>query len=144
MPRPRPSRAEYADFQVMTTRWQDNDVYGHMNNAVYYEFVDACVNAWIIGTGTLDIPHGPVIGLVVETACVFHDSLGFPHPVDCGLRVGRIGNSSVQYEIGLFRHGAEQAAAVARFIHVYVDAQTRKPVPLPAAFKAALAEIHRP
>ena len=143
MPRPRPSRAEYADFQVMTTRWQDNDVYGHMNNAVYYEFVDACVNAWIMRTGALDIPHGDVIGLVVETACVFHESLGFPQPVDCGLRVGRIGNSSVQYEIGLFAHGAEQAAAEARFIHVYVDAATRKPVPLPPAFRAALDGIRR-
>lgn len=144
MPRTRPSRAEYADFQVMTTRWQDNDVYGHMNNAVYYEYVDACVNRWIMNSGTLEIPHGPVVGLVVETACLFHESLGFPDPVDCGLRVGRIGNSSVWYQVGLFRHGARLAAAEARFIHVYVDSRTRRPVPLPAEFKTALAEIHRP
>lgn len=144
MQRTRPFRAEYAEFQVMTTRWQDNDVYGHMNNAVYHEFVDACVNGWIMRTGTLDIPHGDVIGLVVETGCVFHESLGFPDPVDCGLRVERIGNSSVRYEVGLFRHKAEQAAAEARLIHVYVDSETRKPVPIPTAFRAALDGITRP
>ncbi|MEM8787378.1 MAG: thioesterase family protein [Pseudomonadota bacterium] len=141
MPRPRKTRTEYAHFRTMTTRWRDNDVYGHMNNAVYYEYVDAAVNGWIIDTGTLPIPDGPVVGLVVETSCVFHESLGFPDDVVAGLRVSRIGNSSVQYEVGLFRAQADAAAAEARFVHVYVDSQTRRPTPLPGAFRAALAGL---
>lgn len=141
MPRPRAARSDYAYFRTMTTRWRDNDVYGHMNNAVYYEYVDACVNGWIIGSGTLDVPHGPVVGLVVETGCVFHDSLGFPDRVDTGLGVAHIGTTSVQYRIGLFRQDSDLAAAEARFTHVYVTAETRRPVPLPTAFRAALKAL---
>ncbi|NNU81421.1 acyl-CoA thioesterase [Halovulum dunhuangense] len=141
MPRPRKTRTDYAHFARHTTRWRDNDVYGHMNNAVFYELVDAAVNDWIIGSGELDIPHGPVVGLVVESACVFHESLGWPDPVDAGLRVARIGNSSVQYEVGLFRGGADHAAAEARFVHVYVDRDSRRPVSLPDPFRSALARL---
>lgn len=143
MPRPRKSRADYALLSRMTTRWRDNDVYGHLNNAVYYEYVDACVNGWILETGALAIPDGPVIGLVVETACVYHASISYPQTVTAGLTVTRIGTSSVQYGIGLFGGEDDLAAAEARFTHVYVDAETRRPVPIPAAFRAALETIKR-
>lgn len=140
--RPRKSRADYVSFSTMTTRWRDNDAYGHMNNAVFYEYVDACVNDWLVREGGLTVPGGDLIGLVVETGCVFHASLGWPEPVTTGLAVERIGNSSVRYLVGLF--GAEDlAAAEAHFTHVYVDAQTRRPVALPQAFRDRLASLQR-
>jgi acyl-CoA thioester hydrolase len=138
MTRPRTSRADYALIESFTTRWRDNDVYAHMNNAVYYEYVDSVVNGWLIRTGALDLPDGPVIGLVVETGCVFHASLGFPGRVEAGLRVRRIGTSSVTYGIGLFAEGADLAAAEAHFTHVCVDRASRRPVPLPPALRDAL------
>lgn len=141
MPRPRKSRSDYAHFQQMATRWRDNDVYHHLNNAVYLEYVETCVNGWLASSGALDVPSGPVVGLVVETACVFHESISFPDTVETGLRVSRIGNSSVQYEIGLFRGDAEHAAAEARFVHVYVDSGSRRPRPLDDTFRAALETL---
>lgn len=133
-----------ADFPYqtrMTTRWRDNDVYAHMNNAVFYEYVDTVVNGWILETETLEIPHGPIVGLVVASSCTFKASLGFPDPVDAGLGVSKIGNSSVTYQIGLARGGAEALSAAASFTHVYVDAKTHRPVPLPDAFRQALEQI---
>ncbi len=112
-----------------------------MNNAVYYEYVDSVVNAWLIRTGALDLPDGPVIGLVVETGCVFHAGLGFPGGVDAGLRVRRIGRSSVTYEVGLFAEGAQLASAEAHFTHVCVDRVTRRPVPLPDRLRDALGAL---
>lgn len=144
MPRPRSTRDRFAWFQTMTTRWRDNDVYGHLNNAVYYEYVDACVNNWLIERSPLVIPGGPVVGLVVETGCVFHASLTYPGRVETGLRVGRVGTTSVLYEIGLFAEGADAAAAEARFTHVYVDAESHRPRPLDAAFRAALERLAVP
>lgn len=141
MARVRSSRADYAQFKQMTTRWRDNDVYGHMNNVVFYEYVDTAVNAWLIENAGLDIPGGEVVGLVVETSCTYHASLGFPEPLDIGLRVSRIGNTSVTFEIGLFALAEQQAAAEARFTHVYVDAKTRRPVPLPQKFRTALQTL---
>ena len=141
MARKRSSRADYAQFKQMTTRWRDNDMYGHMNNVVFYEYVDTAVNMWLIENAGLDIPNGEVVGLVVETSCTFHAPLGFPEPLDVGLRVSRIGNSSVTFEIGLFDASETQAAAEARFTHVYVDAKTRRPVPLPKAFRSALQSL---
>jgi len=135
------TRDAYRVFDRLPTRWRDNDAYGHMNNAVFYEYLDTAVNAWIIRTDTLVIPHGPVIGLVVASDCIFHAALGFPDPVDAGLRVAKLGRSSVRYEVGLFRGDADTAAAEAGFTHVYVDAQTRRPVPLPADFNAALQQL---
>ncbi|MEL6582873.1 MAG: thioesterase family protein [Pseudomonadota bacterium] len=125
----------------MTTRWRDNDVYAHMNNAVFYEYVDSVVNGWILETGTLEIPHGPVVGLVVASSCTFSASLGFPDPVEAGLGVSKIGNSSVTYTVVLARSGQKGVAAEASFTHVYVDAKTHRPVPLPAAFRTALEGI---
>ncbi|RED12304.1 acyl-CoA thioesterase [Pontivivens insulae] len=142
MPRTPPaSRDAYRHFTRFETRWRDNDVYGHMNNAVFYEYVDSAVNGWIVGSGTLDVPKGAVVGLVVASACVFHASLGFPDPVDAGVRVDHIGSSSVRYAVGLFRGDSALAAADALFTHVYVDAQTHRPVPLPEAFRRALRTI---
>ena len=141
MPADAATRKDYVRFQRFTTRWRDNDVYAHMNNVVFYEYVDTAVNAWILESGALRIPDGPVVGLVAETRCVFRAPLGFPDPVDCGLRVAHIGNSSVRYELGLFRGDADVAAAEAMFVHVYVDAQSHRPVPLPGDFRAALETL---
>ena len=141
MPRERSSRADYAQFKQMTTRWRDNDVYGHMNNVVFYEYVDTAVNMWLIENAGLDIPNGEIVGLVVETACTFHGSLGFPEPLDVGLRVSRIGNTSVTFEIGLFDLNDQNAAAEARFTHVYVDSKTRRPVPLPEGLRISLQQL---
>ena len=141
MPRERSSRADYAQFKQMTTRWRDNDMYGHMNNVVFYEYVDMAVNAWLIENADLDIPNGKIVGLVVETSCTFHGPLGFPEPLDVGLRVSKIGNSSVTFEIGMFGANDAEDAAEARFTHVYVNAKTRRPVPVPEGLRAALEQL---
>ena len=127
----------------MTTRWRDNDVYGHLNNVVYYEYVDSAVNAWLREAGVLSVPYSPVVGLVVESGCSFHESILFPEDIEVGLRVARIGNSSVRYEVGLFRAGATLAAADAHFIHVYVDADSHRPVPLTADMRTKLEGLKR-
>jgi acyl-CoA thioester hydrolase len=123
---------------TLTTRWMDNDAYGHLNNVVYYSLFDTVVNRALIEAGALDIEHGAVIGLVVETHCNYFASITFPQSVDAGLRVTRVGSSSVRYEIGLFAAGAPETAAHGHFIHVYVDRATRRPVPLPPALQSAL------
>ncbi|OGB91374.1 MAG: 4-hydroxybenzoyl-CoA thioesterase [Burkholderiales bacterium RIFCSPLOWO2_12_FULL_67_210] len=125
----------------MGTRWSDNDIYGHVNNVVYYSWFDTAVNAWLIERGALDIHGGGVIGLVVETQCNYFAPLAFPQAVEAGLRVAHLGSSSVRYEVGLFAQGSDDAAACGHFIHVYVDRETRRPVPLPAALKSALESI---
>ncbi len=144
MSRPRPLRADYAHLVTMTTRWRDNDVYGHMNNVVFYEYVDTAVNLWLIEAAGMPVPVGPVIGLVVESACTFHAGLGFPAPVIAGLRASRVGTTSITYEIGLFGGTAAEAAAEGRFTHVYVDAGTRRPVALPGPLRAAAEALRMP
>jgi acyl-CoA thioester hydrolase len=140
--RPQPDRREaYRHFDDITTRWMDNDAYGHVNNVVYYSYFDTVVNAYLIGKGALDFAKSPVIGLVAETHCNFFSAIAFPDKVRAGLRVGRLGNSSVRYEIGLFRNDAEVAAAQGHFVHVYVDRASNKPVALPDALKRALAPL---
>jgi acyl-CoA thioester hydrolase len=140
--RPAPEqRSAYRHFRAVPTRWMDNDVYGHVNNVQYYSFFDTVVNGYLIEQGALDPHGGAVIGLVVETTCNYFESLSFPEAVDAGLRVARIGASSVRYEIGLFRSGAERAAAQGHFIHVYVERATRRPLPLPNEFRRALAPL---
>ncbi|MDA5195057.1 acyl-CoA thioesterase [Govanella unica] len=136
-----PSRAEYRHFLPIQTRWMDNDAYGHVNNVIYYAYFDTVVNEYLIRAGVLDIHGGDVIGLVVETTCRFHASLSFPDMVTAGLRVARLGNSSVRYDIAIFRNDDEQAVADGHFIHVYVDAATRRPTPIPAALRAALEHL---
>ncbi len=135
-------RTAYRHFLPITTRWNDNDVYGHVNNVVYYSYFDTVVNEYLIRAGALDIEHSTVLGLVVETQCGYFESLAFPERIEAGLRVTRLGKSSVRYEVGIFREGAGQPAAQGHFVHVYVDRETRRPVAkLPDALHAALASL---
>jgi len=136
-PQPRP-RSAYRHFAGITTRWMDNDAYGHINNVVYYSFFDSVVNRYLIDAGVLDIERSPVIGLVVETHCNYFAPLAFPQTVEAGLRVVHLGASSVRYEIGLFAAGEASAAACGHFVHVYVDRVTRRPAPLPPALVQTL------
>jgi len=142
MARPAPSeRSAYRAFRTLTTRWMDNDIYGHMNNVVHYSLFDAAVNGWLIENKVLDIHGGDQIGLVVETGCRYFGELAFPDVVTAGIRVAQIGSSSVRYEVGLFRNEEDVAAAEGFFVHVYVDRQTRRPKPLNPALRAALGTI---
>ena len=134
-------RGRYRHFSDLDTRWMDNDVYGHVNNVVYYSFFDTAVNRYLIEAGALDIHAGGVIGLVVETSCSYFAPLAFPQRVQSGLRVARCGRSSVRYEVGLFAAGEPLTAAAGHFVHVYVDRATRRPVSLPAALAAALKPL---
>jgi acyl-CoA thioester hydrolase len=141
-PRPAPeSREAYPHFREISTRWMDNDVYGHVNNVVYYSYFDTVVNEYLIRSGVLDIEKSPVIGLVVETQCRYFKPITFPDTVHAGLRVARLGTSSVRYEVGLFRNDDETAAAQGHFIHVYVERESRKSAPLPSELRAALEEL---
>lgn len=142
MSRPPPAtRKKFRVFHPMPTRWMDNDVYGHVNNVVYYAWFDTAVNRFLIDAGTLDIAGSPVVGLVVETGCRYHASVAYPDEVTIGLVVARLGTSSVRYELGVFRPGEDVAAAEAHFVHVYVDRATQRPVPIPADARAAMQRI---
>jgi acyl-CoA thioester hydrolase len=139
-PAPEP-RSAYKAFRTIPTRWMDNDVYGHVNNVVYYSWFDTAVNAHLIEQGALDIESGAVIGLVVETQCNYFSSVTFPQVVDAGLRVARIGQSSVRYEVGLFVQGETLTAAKGHFIHVYVDRASRSPAALPEKLRSVLETL---
>ena len=134
-------RASYPAFLAIPTRWLDNDTYGHVNNVTYYAYFDTVVNEHLIRAGGLDIRHAPAIGIVVETACRFHKPLSFPDVIDAALRVAAIGRSSVRYEIGLFRQRDDEAAATGRFVHVWVDRASRRPISVPEAIREALAPL---
>ncbi len=135
------TRGRYRRFLTIPTRWMDNDVYGHVNNVVYYSYFDTVVNEYLVASGSLDIERSRVIGLVVETRCRFFRAIAFPDTVHAGLRVARLGNSSVRYEIGIFRNEEERAAAQGHFVHVYVDRETRRPAGLPVETRRALEKI---
>ncbi|MGD9912767.1 MAG: acyl-CoA thioesterase [Rhizobiaceae bacterium] len=140
--RPVPSgRDAYRAFRTIQTRWMDNDIYGHMNNVVHYSLFDTAVNGWLIEQGALDIHKGEQIGLVVETGCRYFSELAFPDVATAGLRVARLGTSSVRYEVGLFRNDEHIAAAEGFFVHVYVDRVTRRPTPLGTRLRAAVASL---
>jgi acyl-CoA thioester hydrolase len=142
MPRPKAElRHTYRHFQAIPTRWSDNDVYGHVNNVVYYSYFDTVVNQYLIEQGVLDVPSSTVIGLVVETQCEYFAPLTFPDVVHAGLRVAKIGNSSVRYEVGLFRNREEAAAAQGYFVHVYVDRASRSPVAVPSDMRLVLGKL---
>ncbi|HWP19935.1 MAG TPA: thioesterase family protein [Burkholderiaceae bacterium] len=142
MSRPQPEpRTAYRHFLPITTRWMDNDVYGHVNNVVYYSYFDTVVNRYLIERGVLDIHAGETIGLVVETQCNYFSSIGFPQTVHAGLRVAQLGRSSVRYEVGLFADEEPLTAAKGHFVHVYVDRATRRPAALPPALVAVLAPL---
>ncbi len=139
-PLPEP-RDAYRVFRTINTRWMDNDAYGHVNNVVYYSWFDTAVNAHLIEQGVLDIHAGTTIGLVIETQCNYFAPIEFPQTVEAGLRVARLGTSSVRYEVGLFIEGESLTAAKGHFIHVYVDRKSRKPGPLPAPLKSVLEKL---
>jgi acyl-CoA thioester hydrolase len=139
-PQPQP-RSAYPVFRPITTRWMDNDVYGHVNNVVYYSWFDTAVNAYLIEQGALDIHAGKVIGLVIETQCNYFTPLAFPQTIHAGIRVAHMGKSSVRYEVGLFAEDSDTAAACGHFVHVYVDKQTRRPASLPDALKTTLETL---
>ena len=134
-------RSAYKVFRRITTRWMDNDAYGHVNNVVYYSWFDTAVNAYLIENGVLDIHHGTTIGLVIETQCNYFAPLAFPQDVDAGIRVARLGASSVRYEVGLFAPGDDQTAAKGHFVHVYVDSESRRPVTIPQDLKTLLETL---
>ena len=131
-------RADYRHFLTIPTRWMDNDIYGHVNNVVYYSYFDTAVNQYLLEQGVLDIERGPVIGLVVETHCNYFSALAFPDAVHAGLRVARLGASSVRYEVGIFRNDDALASAQGHFVHVYVDRASRSPLVLPDTLRTAL------
>lgn len=124
---PPATRSDFADFYLLQTRWMDNDVYGHMNNVVHYSLFDTAINGWLIARGLLDPQSSETYGLVVETGCKYHAEMGFPDQVTAGLRVTKLGSSSIRYEIGLFRNDDENASAEGFFTHVYVDRTTHRP-----------------
>ena len=143
MSRPTPhKRGDYRHAREITTRWMDNDAYGHVNNVVYYSFFDTVVNAWLIEHGALDVEHGDTIGFVVATGCHYFAPLSYPETVTAALRVAHVGRSSVRYEVALFSQGSDSAAAQGHFVHVYVNRGDRRPVKaLPAALAAALEPL---
>jgi acyl-CoA thioester hydrolase len=134
-------RELYRHFRRITTRWMDNDAYGHVNNVAYLGWFDTVVNEFLIRAGVLDPHQGSVVGFVVETQCRYLAPLAFPQPIEAGLRVGHVGKSSVRYEIAVFAEGEGSASAQGHFVHVYVDRATRAPVALPASLRAALQEL---
>jgi len=137
----RATRSAFAAFRTITTRWMDNDVYRHVNNVVYYAFFDTAVNQLLIEAGVLDIETSPAIGLVVETQCRYFAPIAFPDVVHAGVRVAKLGGSSVRYEIGLFRNDEDEASAEGHFVHVYVDRRTNRPVPIPDDVRTVLRSL---
>ena len=135
------SRAGYPAFLTIPTRWMDNDIYGHVNNVVYYSYFDTVINEYLIREGGLDIHDAEVIGVCAESACRFRDSFAFPEPVEAGLRVGELRNRAVRYEIGLFKAGAETAAATGHFVHVFVERAGMTPTPIPEPIRTALERL---
>ncbi len=139
--RPAPSaRTSFTWFAPITTRWADNDVYGHVNNVVYYSWFDTVVNLFLIGNGLLDPVRSDPIGLVAETGCRYFESVGFPDEIEAGLALAKLGRSSVEYRIGIFLKGGARAVAEGRFVHVYVDRETRRPAPIPEATRAVMQQ----
>ncbi|NUU35950.1 thioesterase family protein [Pseudomonas sp. C2B4] len=134
-------REDFRHFQSITTRWHDNDLYGHVNNVVYYSYFDSAVNTYLIESGGLDIHQGNVIAYVVSSSCDYFASIAFPEPIEVGLAVSKLGNSSVHYSLGIFKAGEPQACAAGRFVHVFVERASHRPVPIPQALRAALSEL---
>ncbi len=141
MSEPLPTRADYGHFLPIQMRWNDMDRYGHVNNMVYYGYMDTVVTDFIIRQGGLDPANSPVVGLVIESLCRYHRPISFPGVVEAGLRVGRLGTSSVRYEIGIFVKGEEELAAHGQFVHVYVTRADNKPTPIPPTIRAALEPL---
>jgi acyl-CoA thioester hydrolase len=139
-----PSRAAFARFMAIATRWSDNDAYGHLNNVVYYALFDSAVNALLIEAGLLDPGSSPIIGLVVESNCHFYASLTYPEQAEVGVAVERLGRSSVRYRLAVFKAGAQEAAAAGGYTHVYVERATNRPVPIPEAHRRLMEGLKAP
>ncbi|MFZ4110360.1 MAG: acyl-CoA thioesterase [Polymorphobacter sp.] len=137
-------RRDFAVFRQIPTRWMDNDAYGHVNNVIYYSWFDTAVNALLVDMGLLDIHHGRTIGLVVETGCRYHRSVAFPEIVEAGVRIARLGTSSVRWEVGIFTAGDDRVAAQGFFVHVYVDRVSRRPAALPDEWRQQLDPLIMP
>ncbi|OCX91556.1 MAG: thioesterase [Pseudomonas sp. CO183] len=138
---PKHLRRDYKHFQPITTRWHDNDIYGHVNNVVYYGFFDTAVNNYLIQQGGLDIQDGDIVGFVVSSACDYFASIAYPDLIEVGVRVAKLGNSSVQYELAIFREGEQEASAAGRFVHVFVERASNRPTPIPSRLRAALEAL---
>ncbi|KAB0548031.1 acyl-CoA thioesterase [Pseudomonas argentinensis] len=138
MQQPQHLREHYRHFQAITTRWHDNDLYGHVNNVTYYSYFDTAVNSYLIEFGGLDIQGGAIVGFVVSSSCDYFESIAFPECIEVGLRVGKLGNSSVQYDLAVFREGQMQACAAGRFVHVFVERESNRPVAIPQALRQAM------
>ncbi len=138
---PKHLRRDYKHFQPITTRWHDNDIYGHVNNVVYYGFFDTAVNNYLIQQGGLDIQDGDIVGFVVSSACDYFASIAYPDLIEVGLRVARLGSSSVQYELAIFREGEQEACAAGRFVHVFVERASNRPTAIPPRLRAALEAL---
>ena len=136
-----PVREDYHVFYPIGTRWEDNDIYGHVNNVVYYSYFDTAANRYLIEEGGLDIENADTVGYVVNSGCQYHAPIAHPENIEAGLRVDRLGNSSVQYGIAIFREGEDQAAAHGHFVHVFVDRANDRAVPIPPAMRSALERI---
>ena len=137
----RPARDEYKVFYPITTRWSDNDIYGHVNNVVYYSYFDTAANQYLIDEGGLDPQDGRIVGYVVNSGCEYHAPIAHPENIEAGVRVDRLGNSSVQYGIGIFKEGREEACAHGHFVHVFVERATDTAVPIPENLRGALEKI---
>jgi acyl-CoA thioester hydrolase len=140
---PQSRRNEFDTVRSIPTRWMDNDHYGHVNNVAYYSFFDTAVNGYLIEATGIDVRGLPAIGIVAESGCQFHSAVSFPDTVHAGLAVERLGTSSIVYRIALFRNDEAEACAVGRFVHVYVDRQNRRPVPIPEAIRAVVERLKR-
>lgn len=136
-----PTREDYRVFYPITTRWSDNDIYGHVNNVIYYSYFDSAANRYLIEQGGLDISDGRIVGYVVNSGCQYHAPLTYPEPIEAGLRVDRLGNSSVQYGIAIFRDGEQRAAAHGHFVHVFVERAENRSVPIPENLRRALERL---
>ena len=139
-----PQRADYRTFRRVTTRWMDNDVYGHVNNAHYFSYFDSAINAVLVADGGLDIQRGPVVGFVVSSGCDFHAPVAYPQPVEVGIRVEELGRSSVRYGVALFADGDDRARASGHMVHVFVNRETGKPTPIPDPIRSALSRLAVP
>lgn len=139
----RPTRAAFALVRAISTRWTDNDVYGHVNNAIYYQYFDSVINAYLVERGGLDIRSGAVVGFIVRSECDYYAPVSYPGDVEVGVSVEKLGNSSVTYALGLFASGQSEPCALARMVHVFVNTATHRPVPIPADLRAALQSLAR-
>ncbi|BDI03269.1 acyl-CoA thioesterase [Sphaerotilus microaerophilus] len=143
-PTARPTRADFGYVRPVSTRWTDNDIYGHVNNAIYYQYFDSVINRYLIEEGSLDIHRGDVVGFIVRSECDYFAPVTYPGDVDIGVAVAKLGNSSVTYAVGLFKPGEDAPCALASMVHVFVETATNRPVPIPAPLRAALVRLVRP